>query len=143
LHGDYFFKVIWKSCLEKKFFVCSQLDSKIFTPCKENSLLKPISYENILVAFFILPIGIFLAMFCLIIEQVKSWKVRLSLKNNGLQEMWYFREIVKFQQNMSQFIKIERNKILYDNNWCKIILLLRYNEEQKLCNLFNVQESFD
>ncbi len=57
--------------------------------------------------------------------------------------MWYFREIVQFQQNMSQFIKIERNKILYDNNWCKIILLLRYNEEQKLCNLFNVQESFD
>jgi hypothetical protein len=53
-------------------FKCLQLESKSLQPCEEKPLFQPISYENILVAFFILPIGIFMAMMTLMLEKAKN-----------------------------------------------------------------------
>jgi len=40
--------------------------------CEQAPLLKPISYENILVAFLILPIGILIAAMTLLLEKCKK-----------------------------------------------------------------------
>jgi hypothetical protein len=46
------------------------MSSKIHHPCKEEVLFSAISYENIVVAFLILPFGIGIALLILIIERV-------------------------------------------------------------------------
>jgi len=46
-----------------------QKESKSTKQCEQAPLLKPISYENILVAFFILPSGILIAGITILIEK--------------------------------------------------------------------------
>ncbi len=41
-------------------------------PCEDEPLLKPITYENILVAFFVLPIGISISAIAFLLERVKK-----------------------------------------------------------------------
>ncbi len=53
----------------KNKFLNLQLESKKLQPCEDVPLFQPITYENILVAFLILPIGILMAMMTLMIEK--------------------------------------------------------------------------
>jgi hypothetical protein len=48
------------------------LESKALQPCEEVPIFQPISYENIFVAFLILPVGIFMAMMTLMLEKAKN-----------------------------------------------------------------------
>jgi hypothetical protein len=57
--------------VDLKTFVL-QLESKALQPCDEVPLFQPISYENILVAFFILPVGFFLAAITFLLEKSKK-----------------------------------------------------------------------
>jgi len=58
--------------VEKGIVFLLQMESKSSTPCEDEPLLKPISYENILVAFFILPIGILISAITFLVERVNK-----------------------------------------------------------------------